>query len=92
MPAPERLRIVHVTPHPWGTLDEINDYAGKLAGELQGRGHEVLVAAPSESRARVRVGRAAIREALDHGGRIDGRWRGDRRSAASGWLSGQLEA
>ena len=73
-----RLRIVHVTPHPWGGPDEINDYAGQLASELAERGHELLVAAPSESRTRVRAGRAAIREALDGRGRIDGRWRGER--------------
>ena len=73
-----RLRIVHVTPHPWGGPDEINDYAGHLARELGRRGHDVLVAAPSESRVRVRAGRAAIQAALDSGGRIDGRWRGER--------------
>jgi predicted metal-dependent phosphoesterase TrpH/glycosyltransferase involved in cell wall biosynthesis len=73
----EPLRIVHVTPHPWGGPDEINDYAGSLARALAKRGHDVLIAAPSESRAQVREGRAAIRAALDDGARIDGRWRGE---------------
>jgi predicted metal-dependent phosphoesterase TrpH/glycosyltransferase involved in cell wall biosynthesis len=78
VPPRDRLRIVHVTPHPWGTPDEINDYASKLGRELAERGHEVLLAAPSESRAQVRAGRAAIRAALDGGGRLDGGWQGDR--------------
>ncbi len=78
MPPRERLRIVHVTPHPWGGPDEINDYAGHLARELSRRGHDVVVVAPSESRARVRAGRAAIQAALDADGGIDGRWRGER--------------
>jgi glycosyltransferase involved in cell wall biosynthesis len=42
VPARERLRIVHVTPHPWGGPDEINDYAGHLARELGRRGHDVV--------------------------------------------------
>jgi predicted metal-dependent phosphoesterase TrpH/glycosyltransferase involved in cell wall biosynthesis len=55
------LRIAHVTPHPWGVRHEVNDFVEKVAVELAGRGHQLLIAAPSTSRARVREARRAIR-------------------------------
>jgi predicted metal-dependent phosphoesterase TrpH/glycosyltransferase involved in cell wall biosynthesis len=61
----ESLRIVQVSPHPWGARHEVNEYAGRLAAELAGRGHRVLVAAPSESRAEARASRAAIDRARE---------------------------
>ena len=56
VPAPERLTIAQVTPQPWGARHEINEFAGRVASELAERGHRVVIAAPSESRAEVRQG------------------------------------
>ncbi len=80
----EPLRIAQVTPHPWAGHDELNDYVGKLAGELSGRGHRVVVAAPSESRAKVRASRAAIRTAAEGGRDIPARWDGPRAGTDGG--------
>jgi predicted metal-dependent phosphoesterase TrpH/glycosyltransferase involved in cell wall biosynthesis len=75
----ERLRIAHVTPHSWGVRHEVNDYAARMATELGERGHEVVVAAPSESRADVRRSRAAIEAARGRpAALIDGAWDGPR--------------
>jgi predicted metal-dependent phosphoesterase TrpH/glycosyltransferase involved in cell wall biosynthesis len=60
VPAPERLSIAHVTPHPWGVRHEVNDFVENVAAELAERGHRLLIAAPSTSRARVREARRAI--------------------------------
>jgi len=60
VPAPARLSIVHVTPHPWGARDEVNDFVEKVSAELAERGHRLLIAAPSKSRARVRDARRVI--------------------------------
>ncbi len=67
-----------MTPHPWGAHDELNLYVAKLAAELDGRGHSVIVAAPSETRARVREARAAIKAAAERDGDIGARWDGPR--------------
>jgi predicted metal-dependent phosphoesterase TrpH/glycosyltransferase involved in cell wall biosynthesis len=84
VPSRDRLRIAQVTPHPWGGHDELNDYIGKLASELSGRGHRVVVAAPSESRAKVRASRAAIRTAAEGGRDIASSWDGPRAGADGG--------
>ena len=63
MPAPERLRIAHVTPHAWGGNGEVNEYVANVARELCERGHLAVIAAPSDSRSRIRATRSAIREA-----------------------------
>ena len=34
----ESLRIVQVTPHPWGSRHEVNEYVERLSAELAGRG------------------------------------------------------
>ncbi len=67
-----------MTPHPWGAHDELNLYVAKLAAALDGRGHSVIVAAPSESRTRVREARAAIKAAAERDGDIGARWDGPR--------------
>ncbi len=67
----ERLRIAQVSPHTWGGYDELNGFVGRVSEELAGRGHEVLIAAPSDSRAAIRDSRAAIRKARERGS-----WRG----------------
>jgi predicted metal-dependent phosphoesterase TrpH/glycosyltransferase involved in cell wall biosynthesis len=68
---PESLRIAQVSPNTWGGYDELNGFVGRVSEELADRGHEVLVAAPSASRAAIRESRAAIRQARERGS-----WRG----------------
>jgi predicted metal-dependent phosphoesterase TrpH/glycosyltransferase involved in cell wall biosynthesis len=61
----EPLSVAQVTPHPWGTGHEVNDFVEKVAVGLAARGHRVLIAAPSTSRSRVRDARRAIRAAAE---------------------------
>ena len=64
-PVPERFSIVHVTPYAWEARHEVNDFIAHVARELHGRGHRVAIMAPSESQARVRESRRAIRAAAE---------------------------
>jgi predicted metal-dependent phosphoesterase TrpH/glycosyltransferase involved in cell wall biosynthesis len=61
--AGEPLSIAQVTPHPWGSRHEVNEFVERVSTELAGRGHRIVIAAPSESRKAVRESRAAIRAA-----------------------------
>ena len=63
MPAGERLTIAQVTPHPWGTRHEINEFIERVSAELADRGHRVVIAAPSDSRGEIRESKRAIAEA-----------------------------
>ena len=75
----ERLRIAQVTPHPWGQRHEVNEFVTRVSAELADRGHEVLVAAPSEVRGAVRESRRLIEKARERPQSLwDGRWRGER--------------
>jgi predicted metal-dependent phosphoesterase TrpH/glycosyltransferase involved in cell wall biosynthesis len=58
-----QLTIAQVTPFPWESSREVNEYVERLSGELAGRGHRVLVLAPSSSRTLVRESRRLIRAA-----------------------------
>ena len=69
-PSGESLRIVQVSPHPWGARHEVNEFVERVSAELAGRGHRVLIAAPSESRAAVRESRAMIAAARDDPGSL----------------------
>jgi predicted metal-dependent phosphoesterase TrpH/glycosyltransferase involved in cell wall biosynthesis len=81
----ERLRIAHVTPHSWGVGHEVNEFAGRLARELEDRGHRVVLAAPSESRAAVRRSRAAIDGAGERPAALFERgWTGERTDGDTG--------
>jgi len=62
---PERFSIAQVTPYAWEARHEVNDFVARLSDELHGRGHRVVILAPSESQARVRESRRAIRAAAD---------------------------
>ena len=62
---PEPLTIAHVTPYPWGDGHEVNELVERVSDELAGRGHRLLIAAPSNSRTAVREGRRLIRAAAD---------------------------
>ncbi len=61
----EPLSIAHVSPYPWEVRHEVNEFAGSVAAELTERGHRVLIAAPSESRAAVRESKKLIRAARE---------------------------
>ncbi|HWH93577.1 MAG TPA: PHP domain-containing protein [Baekduia sp.] len=55
------LAIVQVSPYPWEDRHEVNTYVARLSEELSGRGHRVVVAAPSRDEEAVRAARRAIR-------------------------------
>jgi glycosyltransferase involved in cell wall biosynthesis len=59
----ESLSIAQVTPHPWGSRHEINEFVRRTSEELAERGHRVLIVAPSDSRTEIRESRRLIREA-----------------------------
>jgi predicted metal-dependent phosphoesterase TrpH/glycosyltransferase involved in cell wall biosynthesis len=52
--------IAQVTPWPWEQHHEVNRFVERLSDELCGRGHRVVVVAPSDSRELVREGRATV--------------------------------
>jgi predicted metal-dependent phosphoesterase TrpH/glycosyltransferase involved in cell wall biosynthesis len=81
---PSRLEIAHVTPHPWGARHEVNEFVERVAAELSERGHRVLIAAPSDSRAAVRDSRRAIASARERPAALDGDWRGGRAGGDGG--------
>jgi predicted metal-dependent phosphoesterase TrpH len=59
-----RFSIAHVTPYPWEAEEnEVNAHIARVCAELSGRGHRVLVLAPSQSQERVRESRRALRAA-----------------------------
>jgi predicted metal-dependent phosphoesterase TrpH/glycosyltransferase involved in cell wall biosynthesis len=78
--APEALSIVHVSPHPWGSRHEVNQFIARVCAELANRGHRIAVAAPSGSRAAVRESRRAIAAASagDGGALFGDDWSGTR--------------
>jgi len=53
--------IAQVTPHPWEDEHEVGAFVRSLSEELAGRGHRVVVLAPSRSPALVRESRRLIR-------------------------------
>jgi glycosyltransferase involved in cell wall biosynthesis len=57
----EGFSIAQVTPYPWEAGHEVNDYVRRVAAELAGRGHRVVVIAPSASPGLVRDSRRALR-------------------------------
>jgi predicted metal-dependent phosphoesterase TrpH/glycosyltransferase involved in cell wall biosynthesis len=62
---PERLAIAQVTPFAWEAENEVNAYVRRTANELAGRGHRLVVIAPSHSSSLVRDSRRALRAARD---------------------------
>ena len=60
---PASLTIAQVTPFPWESRREVNEYVERLSHELAQRDHRVLVLAPSSSRTLVRDSRRLIRAA-----------------------------
>ncbi|HEX8074987.1 MAG TPA: glycosyltransferase [Thermoleophilaceae bacterium] len=60
MPAP-RFSIAQVTPYGWEQHHEVNRFVERLSDELCGRGHRVVVVAPSDSRELIRESRSRIK-------------------------------
>jgi glycosyltransferase involved in cell wall biosynthesis len=58
---PETFSIAQVTPYAWEEHHEVNRFVERLSDELCGRGHRVVVVAPSESRSLVRESRSVIK-------------------------------
>jgi hypothetical protein len=59
---PETFSIAQVTPYAWEEHHDVNRFVERVSDELCGRGHRVVVIAPSESRKLVRESRAAIKQ------------------------------
>jgi glycosyltransferase involved in cell wall biosynthesis len=59
----EPFAIAQVTPYPWESGHEVNEYVGRVSAELAARGHGVVIVAPSSSQTLVREGRRAVRAA-----------------------------
>jgi predicted metal-dependent phosphoesterase TrpH len=55
------LRICMVTPFAWSQPHPVNEHVAAAAEELRGRGHEVVVLAPSNRAADLAAGRRALR-------------------------------
>ncbi|TMK72523.1 MAG: PHP domain-containing protein [Actinobacteria bacterium] len=82
---PEQLSIVQVSPQPWGATHEVNEFVERVSAGLAERGHGVVVAAPSRSRAAVRESRRAILAARDRPASLFGRsWKGERAGGRDG--------
>ena len=62
----DRFAIAQVTPHPWEDEHEVNAFVRALSAELAGRGHRMVVLAPSRSPELVRDSRRLIRSAREH--------------------------
>jgi predicted metal-dependent phosphoesterase TrpH/glycosyltransferase involved in cell wall biosynthesis len=83
--APERLSIAQVSPHPWGTHHEVNEFVARVSADLAERGHRVVVAAPATSRSAVRESRRAIQAARERPSALfDGSWEGERAGGDGG--------
>ena len=57
----QRLAIAQVSPFAWEAKTDVNEHVARVAEELAGRGHRVLIIAPSESPGLVRDSRKALR-------------------------------
>jgi predicted metal-dependent phosphoesterase TrpH/glycosyltransferase involved in cell wall biosynthesis len=64
-PVGDRYSIAQVTPFSWEDEHEVNAFVSELSQELAGRGHRVLVLAPTRSLERVRESRRLIRAARE---------------------------
>jgi len=81
----ESMSIVQVSPQPWGVTHEVNEFVDRVSAGLSERGHRVVVAAPSGSRAAVRESRRAIDAARDKPASLfGGAWKGDRAGGDGG--------
>src|SRR5689334_8718783 len=85
--ARDSMSIVQVSPQPWGVTHEINEFVDRTSAGLAERGHRVVVAAPSGSRAAVRESRRAIDAARRRPAALfASAWKGDRAGGDGGPL------
>jgi predicted metal-dependent phosphoesterase TrpH/glycosyltransferase involved in cell wall biosynthesis len=61
----DRFAIAQVAPHPLEDANEVGTFAAEVSRELAGRGHRVLLLAPSRSPSLVRESRKLIRGARE---------------------------
>jgi predicted metal-dependent phosphoesterase TrpH/glycosyltransferase involved in cell wall biosynthesis len=61
----DSFAIAQVAPHPLEDANEVGTFASEVSRELAGRGHRVLLLAPSRSPALVRESRKLIRAARE---------------------------
>ena len=66
------LRICMVTPFAWSQPHPVNEHVTAAAEELRGRGHEVVVLAPSNRAVELAAGRRALRRLGREGARLEG--------------------
>ena len=66
-PAAVALRICLVTPHAWSVPHDTNEHVAGVAEALRGRGHRVVVLAPSSRSSDLIAGRRALQR-----GELDG--------------------
>lgn len=59
------FRIAQVAPYAWDEPREVNVFIERLAAELAGRGHELVILAPSGSRSHIRDSRKLIAAAVN---------------------------
>jgi predicted metal-dependent phosphoesterase TrpH/glycosyltransferase involved in cell wall biosynthesis len=62
---PERFSIAQVTPYGWEQHHEVNRFVERLSDELCGRGHRVVVVAPSDNRELIKESRATVKRCAD---------------------------
>jgi predicted metal-dependent phosphoesterase TrpH/glycosyltransferase involved in cell wall biosynthesis len=69
-PVLEPFAVAQVSPFAWEDEHEVNAFVDGLSEELAGRGHRVLVIAPTRSLERVRASRRLIRAARERPERL----------------------
>jgi predicted metal-dependent phosphoesterase TrpH/glycosyltransferase involved in cell wall biosynthesis len=66
------LRICMVTPFAWSQPHPVNEHVAGAAAELERRGHEVVVLAPSNRASELAAGRKALRRLSRDGEPLEG--------------------
>ena len=65
---PERFSIAQVTPYGWEQHHEVNAFVERLSDELCGRGHRIVVVAPSDNRDLIKESRATVKRCAEDPG------------------------
>lgn len=66
------LRVCMVTPFAWSQPNAVNDHVAGAVEELEGRGHDVVVLAPSNRATALAAGRRALRRLGRDGTPLEG--------------------
>jgi predicted metal-dependent phosphoesterase TrpH/glycosyltransferase involved in cell wall biosynthesis len=72
----DRFSIAQVTPYGWEQHHEVNRFVERLADELCGRGHRVVVVAPSDNRELIKESRATIKRCAKEPDCVFSEWPG----------------